>query len=460
MIARKKQRGINNAQSDGRLPEQMETGFHEINEGLFSDSAFEQATEDAVRFDADMLKRAPLRVRLILKGLVNGADAAQVNKTLLEQGCPTLYARSYREAVLIYALNQHLSLPQYQALQRQCDALREHASSKDIPPKSVTLHWLRQYVTKYSNTEGTRLVTGTLTRQLADSLGEVESDEALLQILNENIAAFSEVREKTRYYFCKYLLYYLDNRVEDYFNAKRTKVGIPFAEEQIRTLFRGISYLKRHKSEEEGKLRTVLEEAPISLGGVFEDFSYFFFYYNVQPWTDLLGEAYGDDLAQIPTYLKEKYLRAVRCPSRPDLDQAVAQMMRRQEAEAEQATSTERCGETALRKYFRGQLDMDRGTFLCFLLFFSATSQIPAGQQLEERRVNEILVNCGFPMLQSDQPFDAFVCRFLGYDSLDAAWDYVMEEVNRAVMRGEDSFLYRSYRRSDNYYRQLEPLNP
>ena len=63
-------------------------------------------------------------------------------------------------------------------------------------------------------------------------------------------------------------------------------------------------------------------------------------------------------------------------------------------------------------------------------------------------------------MLQSDQPFDAFVCRFLGYDSLDAAWDYVMEEVNRAVMRGEDSFLYRSYRRSDNYYRQLEPLNP
>lgn len=460
MIARKNQRGTNNEQNDGKLHAQMGSSFHEINEGLFSDSAFEQATEDAVRFDADMLKRAPLRVRLILKGLVNGADAAQVNKALLEHGCPTLYARSYREAVLIYALNQHLRLLQYQTLQRQCDELREQADHRDMPPKSVTLHWLREYVEKYSSKEGTRLVTGTLTKQLADSLGEVESDEALLQILNENIAAFSEVREKTRYYFCKYLLYYLDNRVEDYFNAKRTKVGIPFAEEQIRTLLRGISYLKRHKSEEEGKLRTVLEEAPISLGGVFEDFSYFFFYYNVQPWTDLLGEAYGDDLAQIPTYLKEKYLRAVRCPSRPDLDQAVAQMMRRQEAEAEQATSTERCGETALRKYFRGQLDMDRVTFLCFLLFFSATSQIPAGQQLEERRVNEILVNCGFPMLQSDQPFDAFVCRFLGYDSLDAAWDYVMEEVNRAVMRGEDSFLYRSYRRSDNYYRQLEPLNP
>ena len=459
MIARKNQRGTNNEQNDGKLHAQMGSSFHEINEGLFSDSAFEQATEDAVRFDADMLKRAPLRVRLILKGLVNGADAAQVNKALLEHGCPTLYARSYREAVLIYALNQHLRLLQYQTLQRQCDDLREQADHRDMPPKSVTLHWLREYVEKYSSKEGTRLVTGTLTKQLADSLGEVESDEALLQILNENIAAFSEVREKTRYYFCKYLLYYLDNRVEDYFNAKRTKVGFSFAEEQIRTLFRGISYLKRHKSEEEGKLRTVLEEAPISLGGVFEDFSYFFFYYNVQPWTDLLGEAYGDDLAQIPTYLKEKYLRAVRCPSRPDLDQAVAQMMRRQEAEAEQATSTERCGETALRKYFRGQLDMDRVTFLCFLLFFSATSQIPAGQQLEERRVNEILVNCGFPMLQPDQPFDAFVCRFLGYDSLDAAWDYVMEEVNRAVMRGEDSFLYRSYRRSDNYYRQLEPIS-
>ena len=38
-------------------------GFREINEGLFSDSAFEQAAEDTIRFDAENLKRAPLRVR-------------------------------------------------------------------------------------------------------------------------------------------------------------------------------------------------------------------------------------------------------------------------------------------------------------------------------------------------------------------------------------------------------------
>lgn len=457
MIQRTNQRGTS-GEPDGPAV-RTEGSFRAINEGLFSDSAFGQATEDTIRFDADNLKRAPLRVRLILKGLVNGEDAAQVNAVLLAQGCPTLYARSYREAVLIYALNRRLSLPQYQTLQRRCDALREQMNAGDAPPKSVSLEWLRQYVNEHSGKAGTKLVTGTLTRQLAASLCEAETDEALLQILDENLAAFSEVREKTRYYFCKYLLYYLDNRVEDYFSAKRSKVELSFAEEQIRTLFRSASYLKRHKSETEESLRAVLEKASISLGGVFEDFSYFYFYYNVQPWTDLLSEAYGDDLEQIPTYLKEKYLRAAHCPPRPDLDQAVAQVMRQQEAEAELATGTERCGETALRKYFRGQLDMDRTTFLCFLLFFSATSSLPAGQQLEERRINDILVNCGFPTLQADQPFDAFVCRFLSYESLDAAWNYVMEEVNRAVMRGEDSFLYRSYRRSDNYYRQLESLN-
>ena len=47
-----------------------------------------------------------------------------------------------------------------------------------------------------SATEGTRLVTGSLTKQLAEKLSEVDTDDALLQMLEENLASFSEVRER------------------------------------------------------------------------------------------------------------------------------------------------------------------------------------------------------------------------------------------------------------------------
>lgn len=461
-----KKKNPNVPESMGKKEEKRQKGSkactfsHQLNEELFSDSAFDLATEDTIRFDGNRINRAPLRVRLILKGLVNGNDAAQVNAALLEHDCPKLYARSYREAVLIYALDHHLNLSQYQALQRRCDMLRDTAQrSQWLPSSAVTSSFLRKYVAENSATEGTRLVTGSLTKQLAEKLSDVATDDALLQMLEENLASFSEVREKTRYYFCKYLLYYLDSRVEDYLSAKRSKIGFDFAEEQLGMLFRFSSYLKRHKSESDEDLRKKLEEAPISLAGIFDDFSYFYFYYNVQSWTELLCEAYGGDVAAIPPYLKEKYLRSKHRPLRSDLDREVAEQMRMHEATEDATAATERCGETALRKYFRGQLDMDRTTFLCFLIFFAVTSQVPAGQQLHERRIDEILGNCGFPTLRQEQPLDAFVCRFLQYGSLHEAWDYLTEEINCAVTQGDDSFLYRTYRSSRNYYDDLDAIS-
>ena len=39
------------------------------------------------------------------------------------------------------------------------------------------------------------------------------------QFLNANIRSFSPVREKTRYYFCKYLYYYLEDKIGQYTQA-------------------------------------------------------------------------------------------------------------------------------------------------------------------------------------------------------------------------------------------------
>ena len=135
-----------------------------------------------------------------------------------------------------------------------------------------------------------------------------------MRFVQNNLAAFSEVREKTRYYFCKYLYYNLMSRAEDYLVAKQTGISVTFAENNIKSVFRVWTYLDRHRSMSHAEMLEVLRQSAISLGGIFEAFNFFFFAYATQSWLDLLPEVFGVAGKEVPHLLKTLYLKALKQP--------------------------------------------------------------------------------------------------------------------------------------------------
>lgn len=430
--------------------------YHKMNQSLLEESAIAETAADLVQSNQLRIRRAPIRVRIILKGLQAGHSAAQVNATLLRHGLVQLYARSFPEAVLIYALDHQLSVAGFLALYRRCETLRVSALSKEwFPGGKVTIEYLQQYLQSGSASDKGAPMTQHMTRQVALSLQELPDEEALLSYLQNNLHLFSEVRERARYYFCKYLFYFLTSRVDEYISALDAGLGIAYVSKQIKALFRGWTYLDRHKTLPLPEVKKSLFSAPISLGGIFDEFSFFYYDYTTQAWTDLLLEAYDDNLDSIPVFLKQKYLRAVKRPPSSSIDRSFSDAVEARKLELDQAKGKDRCGETALRKYIRGQMDLDRTTLLCFLLFFSSTSQLPPAQFLDEVRLNAILTSCGFPALAQGDDFDGFVQEFLLCGSQSDAWALINSEIMRDVQAGENSFLYRSYRHSEHYYSQI-----
>lgn len=428
-----------------------------MNQALFEESALAESAVDLLHADRVELKKIPPRIRIMLEGLRVGRSASQVNTILLSAGLVRLYPRSFPEATMIYALDHRLSVQKWLQLYEQCEALRHSAAAYEcFPHGNLSLDQLHRFLETNSEIQSDSLVTKSITRQVAQSLSALTNEAALMDYLQQNLHLFSEVREKTRYYFCKYLYYFLVSRAEDYLNSLRSGIGINYAAKQIRSLFRGWTYLDRHKSMCWDDIMKALFAAPISLSGIFNEFNYFYYDYVTQPWTDLLLEVYEDDISSVPIFLKEKYLRAIKRKPRKSLDAEFSAAIEMREQELDEAEGKERCGETALRKYLRGQMDMDRTTFLCFLLFFSSTSQLPPAQFLDEQRLNVILDRCGFPCLENGDDFDGFIREFLLCPDQEAAWELVNSEIMRYVKSGENSFLYRSYRQSKNYYHQMQ----
>ena len=55
------------------------------------------------------------------------------------------------------------------------------------------------------------------------SIGFLDKKKNFIAFMNENQKQFSEVREKARYYFCKYLYFYIEERCENYYDKCRTE---------------------------------------------------------------------------------------------------------------------------------------------------------------------------------------------------------------------------------------------
>ena len=427
---------------------------------------------ESMTLDPHKVMRIPLRYRIIALGFVKHYSLTELNEKLLGAGCAQLYARSMREASLIYAFHNGMSYQPWRQLSAKCEALLESRTPADrfFLNRTVSMQDLTDYLAANSDETSLELETGKVTQRMQRRLLEAASgSETFEAFLEENIRAFSPVREKTRYYFCKYLYFDLVTKIESFLSALRSGAPSEEAYAQL-AMFKGVQTLKRKKMTPD-EIRAFLMQTDISCGGVFDAFNYHYFEYVSSDWMDVLIE-YCGALTALPEKDRKRLAASLR-KSDPKSFGALSdgQILQKKQEEAEarereldrayaldgadRGYQRNRSGENAIRKYIKGELDLDRTTLICFLLFFGSDCELSPENAIHENRLNAVLRSCGFPALRPEDEFDSFV---LGYLDADDPTEFLMEEVTNRALEEENFYLYRVYNLSSSYREDFEKL--
>ena len=390
--------------------------FDEMVGRLAIDVSEGKMLDDCMELDAKIIRNVPLRCRLIAQAFVMQYSLDRLNQNLASRGLAELYSRSQWEAGLIFAFQNGWSYNRWRQMSSEyADLMAEAAlDRRDFSGASVTYADLRNYLVRNSDEEGGRLYTRRLTQRLEkEILSAAPDEESFREFMRANVQSFTRVREKTRYYLCKYLYYDLTTRIDRYILALQ-KGHVREEVMESLSVFRGISVLKR-KKQSPAQAREILENSAVSVSD-------------------------KEALERVWQLEDEKEEELDRVYS---LDSKTRGYQRG------------RGGENTLRKYLQGQLDPDRTTLISFLLFFGSEAELPEGQQITKDRLSSILKECGFAPLREQEEFDRFVIGFLQSRKSAA---YLVEQVLAYAQEEKNFFLYKTWLNSDSAYDWMTKL--
>ena len=435
----------------------------------------------------------PGRLAVLAEGFAQEMDLEQVNERLKEEGFESLYARSLYEAGLIYAFSHGLSYEEWKKLYHD---YMERYRGKIDPSKQIfsggkiTLKQLEAYVRNNSSSDG--LETEMLTRFMETGIVESKNDEDFYRFMDQNVENFSAVREKARYYFCKYLDLYIRQKCENYYESCEISERMlrqygsaldkdergyleRLALEELNFL-KPLTALKRDAQKSKGRMsleekKELLENTALTPGGIFDEFNYFYFGYVSVDWLELVFELYGP-VEDWPENLKIRIAHSLgyctRNPGENEKKEALKKLRGKEEEEArkEEERNQEyerdekkaaklyqrgRSGEDFFREFITGKRDINRETLITFLLFVKMKITLDDDNKITLMRMNRILENCGFGQLNPGVGFDRFVIEFLRSKDPFAVLE---EHVDRQVTRGQNFYVYKVYR--DAYCHQEE----
>lgn len=433
--------------------------------------------EDHHLFDPEFLyngkfgKSVPLRYRIIADAFVFGLSLEELNEALVREGCSQLYARSPYEATLIFAFSNNLSYSEWKQLLKDSEEVFNRVcSDPHLDKGAISLSDIRSYVEANSSIASDGLCdTMHITDRIQFYLTQENQDhKKFVQFLLRNINQFSSARESSRYYFCKYLMYYLDTRKKIYINSLESGKNYD-SELAKKSVFRVHTALdrKKHTALDAASL---IESMPVSLGDIYDNYKTFYFEYTSIDWLNVLVDRYDlENLSEkqekeLAQYLR-KYSASYEGLSDKDAISLYISELEGKEAEADREQSLEsnkknygigRSGENFLRKVLHGAVDLDRTTFLSFILFFYKESDVPEEHKLNESRLAEILVNCKFPNLNTDEnPVDDFFVDFLNADD---PMLFLFQEAEIMAMSEENFYLYNTYLKSRSEKKEIERI--
>ena len=415
-------------------------------------------------------KSIPLRYKIIASAFINRLSLSELNSRLVSNSCEQLYARNPYEATLIYAFNNGLGYNEWRSLLKESEFIRSKVNEESLLSGSrLSLKDIRNYIAKNSDDASeTHYETIHRTNSIQHHLSTASGDrKELLKFLLRNTSEFSFVREITRYYFCKYLMYFLETRKRDYCYALESGLRLSTALARL-SVFKVQSTLSRKKFSP-GEASVLIDEAPISLSAIYDAFQSFYFDYTSMDWMNVLLERYDiynlsdSQKRDVANYLRN-YNHSLSGMSDEEVIAWQQSEMERRDAEADIEYSLEsnsnpstgsRVGETFLRKVLRGTVDLDRTTFLSFLLFFDKESDVPAEHRITEERLHTILSGCGFPVLSSEREIDDFIIDYLNAED---PMTLLLQEAEIMAMSQENFYLYKSHLASKSKSSEWENL--
>ena len=442
--------------------------FEKIIQDIGNNDQGSALLDEVMQFNADTTKNIPIRYRILALGFVNKMTHEEVNEKLLQAGCPQLYARSYWEASLIYAYTHQLSFKEWKELEENCSVAYEKITSDHFQSNSITIGELQKYLDENSDEEQASYATMHMTRSLEAAIAQLNNDDEFFKYITANINMFSMVREKTRFYFCKYLYLYLKGVIERYIENTGDEFGTEEDMDDI-VVIKGITKLKRKKYSAEEK-REFLYNQAISPKEIFDAFNYYFFEYVSQDWLEVLLDYYGN-IESLPENQKVQLAKALRHydtslegKSDDEVIEAQLEKMEKEEEELDEIYSLDsenrgyqrnRGGENTIRKMIKGNVDIDRTSLICFLIFFGSNTELSERNQINVKRLSTILHECGFNKLNEKDEYDKFIIEYLESDEPE---DFLMEEVTRYAIQEQNFFLYQMYRGAVSYDEEFKKI--
>ena len=408
------------------------------------------------------MKKIPLRYRLIAVGFVSHMSLEQLETKLKENGCEQLYARNFIEASLIYAFSRGLSYDQWIHLEKLAEEkVNNGAADNWFNGSTVTYRELKEYVKSNSNMKGEVLETQKVTRRLAGEISAQTTEEEFLEFMERNKEDFRSVREKARYYFCKYLVYYIEEKAENYIAVRKTGFGLEQAASELNLLKCAAKLRSRFKDDQE--ILDTLDVCGISFGNIYDAFNYFYFEYISADWLEIQLEYYGADVSRLTVEEKKKLAHGIRSYEKDwdklsDEEVITKKLQEKENLELQTdkeyaltnaaATSGERgyqknrSGEKSVRNYIKGIVDIDRTTLVCYLLFLGQESLSHKEHVITRERLDEILGQCGYGILREEDDFDRFVIQYL---LADDRVEFLLESVTDTAMEEKNFYLYHMY---------------
>ncbi len=428
--------------------------------------------------------KLPGRLMVLAQGFAAGWNLEQINEALSENGYEVLYARSFYEAGLIYAFSHGLSYEEWRNLYSDYSGQYAEYVEKTTDRMwdgKITLKLLEEYVKSNSDEN---LATEAYTTFVETQIVESKTKEEFAAFMDGNLRFFSNVREKSRYYFCKYLYLYVQDRCEQYYRScehsekQRLQYGNmldkderghleKFALEEL-SFLKPLTVLKKEAQKSKPSMslaekREYLENTALTPGGIFDEFNYFYFGYVSVDWMELVFELYGE-LDEWPEDMKIRIANSLGyCSANPgevEKKKALQKLaeFEQKEMEKEEALDQDhdrdsgkikklyqrgRSGEDFFREFMTGKRDINRETLISFLLFIKAKIKLDDDNKITLARLNRIMDNCGFAQLRPDQEFDRFVLAYLR--SKDP-FSIVESHVEQQVAKGQDFYLYKVYK--------------